>query len=86
MTKEQLLNHYRSLYQVVKRDKDEIERQLEEFKTLSTMKQDIINNLNNRIEILNKNNQVLENRLNELLGVFEGTVKITNDSITIRID
>lgn len=70
MNKEQLLNHYRSLYQIVKRDKDEIERELEEFKTLSTMKQDIINNLNNRIEILNKNNQVLENRLNELLGVF----------------
>lgn len=86
MNKEQLLNHYRSLYQIVKRDKDEIERELEEFKTLSTMKQDIINNLNNRIEILNKNNQVLENRLNELLGVFEGTVKINNDSITIRID
>lgn len=86
MNKEQLLNHYRSLYQIVKRDKDEIERELEEFKTLSTMKQDIINNLNNRIEILNKNNQVLENRLNELLGVFEGTVKITNDSITIRIN
>jgi len=86
MNKEQLLNHYRSLYQIVKRDKDEIERELEEFKTLSTMKQDIINNLNNRIEILNKNNQVLENRLNELLGVFEDTVKITNDSITIRIN
>lgn len=86
MNKEQLLNHYRSLYQIVKRDKDEIERELEEFKTLSTMKQDIINNLNNRIEILNKNNQVLENRLNELLGIFEGTVKITNDSITIRIN
>lgn len=86
MTKEQLLNHYRNLYQIVKRDKDEIERELEEFKTLSTMKQDIINNLNNRIEILNKNNQVLENRLNELLGIFEGHVKITNDSITIRFD
>lgn len=86
MTKEQLLNHYRSLYQVVKRDKDEIERQLEEFKTLSTMQQDIIVSLNKRLEKLKLNNEVLENRLNELLGVFEGTVKITNDSITIRID
>lgn len=86
MTKEQLLNHYRSLYQVVKRDKDEIERQLEEFKTLSTMQQDIIVSLNKRLEKLKLNNEVLENRLNELLGVFEDTVKITNDSITIRID
>lgn len=86
MTKEQLLNHYRSLYQVVKRDKDEIERQLEEFKTLSTMQQDIIVSLNKRLEKLKLNNDVLENRLNELLGVFEDTVKITNDSITIRID
>ena len=86
MTKEQLLNHYRSLYQVVKRDKDEIERQLEEFKTLSTMQQDIIVSLNKRLEKLKSNNEVLENRLNELLGVFEDTVKITNDSITIMID
>lgn len=86
MTKEELLNHYRTLYQVVKRDKDEIERELGEFKTLSTMQQDIITSLKNRIEILNKNNQILENRLNELLRVFEGNVKITNDSITIRID
>lgn len=86
MTKEQLLNHYRSLYQVVKRDKDEIERQLEEFKTLSTMHQDIIVSLNKRSEKLKLNNEVLENRLNELLGFFEGNVKITNDSITIRID
>lgn len=86
MTKEQLLNHYRSLYQVVKRDKDEIERQLEEFKTLSTMQQDIIVSLNKRLEKLKLNNEVLENRLNELLGVFEGAVKINNDSITIRID
>lgn len=86
MTKEQLLNHYRSLYQVVKRDKDEIERQLEEFKTLSTIQQDIIVSLNKRLEKLKLNNEVLENRLNELLGVFEGAVKINNDSITIRID
>lgn len=67
MTKEQLLNHYRNLYQVVKRDKDENERELEEFKTLSTMQQDIINSLNKKIEILNKNNQILENNLNQIL-------------------
>ena len=34
MTKEQLLNHYRNLYQVVKRDKDEIERLVKAFNEL----------------------------------------------------
>lgn len=67
MTKEQLLNHYRNLYQVVKRDKDEIERELEEYKTLASMQQDIINNLNKRINILKRNHEVLENNLNMLL-------------------
>ena len=51
MTKEQLLDHYRNLYQSVKRDKDEIERELEEYKTLSSMQQDIISSLNKRIDI-----------------------------------
>ena len=43
MNKEQLLDHYRNLYQIVKQDKDSIERELEEFKTLCTIQQDIIN-------------------------------------------
>ena len=71
MTKEQLLNHYRNLYQVVKRDKDEIERELEEYKTLVSMQQDIINNLNKRIDILKRNREVLENNLNMLLENIE---------------
>ncbi len=71
MTKEQLLNHYRNLYQVVKRDKDEIERELEEYKTLASMQQDIINNLNKRINILKRNREVLENNLNMLLENIE---------------
>lgn len=65
MTKEQLLNHYRNLYQVVKRDKDDLEKELVEFKTLATMQQDIINSLNDRIDILRRNQEVLENNLNE---------------------
>lgn len=71
MTKEQLLNHYRNLYQLVKRDKDEIERELEEYKTLASMQQDIINNLNKRINILKRNHEVLENNLNMLLENIE---------------
>lgn len=67
MSKEQLLNHYRNLYQVVKRDKDEIERELEEYKTLSTMHKDIIKSLNKRIDILKKNNAVLEHNITLLL-------------------
>lgn len=71
MTKEQLLNHYRNLYQVVKRDKDEIERELEEFKMLSSMQQDIINNLNKRINMLKQNNDVLENNLRDFTKFFD---------------
>ena len=67
MNKEQLLNHYRNLYQVVKRDKDEIEREFEEYKTLSTMQQDIIKSLNKRVDILKKNNAVLEHNITLLL-------------------
>ncbi len=76
MTKEQLLNHYRNLYQVVKRDKDDLEKELGEFKTLATMQQDIINSLNERIDILRRNQEVLENNLNEftkLCDLGEGT-------------
>lgn len=57
-------NHYRNLYQIVKRDKDELERELEEYKTLSTMQQDIINSQNERINNLEHSIQVLENNSN----------------------
>lgn len=85
MTKEQLLDHYRSLYQVVKRDKDEIERELEEFKTLSTMQQDIIVSLNKRLDKLKLNNDVLENRLNETLKNMRLTNNSTNKFRIVRI-
>ncbi len=72
MTKEQLLNHYRNLYQTVKREKDEIERELieykrtlEEYQILSTVQYETINSLNKRIEILKRNQEVLESNLNE---------------------
>ncbi len=68
MNKEQLLNHYRNLYQAVKRDKDEIERELDEYKILSAMQQDIIHSLNKRVEILNHNQKVLENNLSEFIN------------------
>lgn len=67
MNKEQLLDHYRNLYQVVKRDKDEIEREFEEYKTLSAMQQDIIKSLNKRINILKKNSDVLQCNLKLIL-------------------
>lgn len=72
MTKEQLLDHYRNLYQSVKRDKDEIERELEEYKTLSSMQQDIISSLNKRIDILRNNYKILENDLNMVLSNVSG--------------
>ena len=67
MNNEQLLNHYRNLYQIVKRDKDEIKRELEEYKTLSTMQQDIIKSLNKRINTLEKNNDILQCNLKLIL-------------------
>lgn len=85
MTKDQLLNHYRNLYQVVKRDKDEIERELEEYKTLSSMQQDIISNLNKRIDILKNNYKILENDLNMVLSNVSG-LKIGIDSNVKRIN
>lgn len=72
MNKEQLLDHYRNLYQSVKRDKDEIERELEEYKTLSLMQQDIISSLNKRIDILKNNYKILENDLNMVLSNVSG--------------
>lgn len=72
MNKEQLLDHYRNLYQVVKRNKDEIERELEEYKTLSLMQQDIISSLNKRIDILKNNYKILENDLNMVLSNVSG--------------
>lgn len=65
---EELLNHYRNLYQIVKRDKDQLERELEEYKTLSTMQQDIITSLNKRIENIKNNCEVLEKNSNMLLS------------------
>lgn len=70
MNKEQLLDHYRNLYQVVKRDKDEIEREFEEYKTLSAMQQDIIKSLNKRINTLKKNSDVLQCNLKLILDHY----------------
>lgn len=66
MTDKQLLDHYRTLYQVAKRDKDICEQELDEFKTLCTMQQDIINTLNKRIEKQNNSINILENRILEV--------------------
>lgn len=85
MTKEQLLDHYRNLYQSVKRDKDEIERELEEYKTLSSMQQDIISSLNKRIDILRNNYKILENDLNMVLSNVS-ELRIGIDSNVTRIN
>ena len=85
MTKEQLLDHYRNLYQSVKRDKDEIERELEEYKTLSSMQQDIISSLNKRTDILRNNYKILENDLNMVLSNVSG-LRIGIDSNVTRIN
>lgn len=57
MNKEFLLDHYRNLYQIVKYDKDNLERELDEYKLLCSIQQDIINSLNERLK---KNNNYEE--------------------------
>lgn len=49
MNKEELNKHYKTLYQIVKRDKDEVERELQEYKLLNAIQQDIIDSQNKRI-------------------------------------
>jgi uncharacterized coiled-coil protein SlyX len=76
---EVLLNHYRNLYQIVKKDKDELEKELEELKILSTIQHDIITSLNKKIDTLNKNNNVLERNIEELLNSIKATSSIKLD-------
>lgn len=52
MTSELLLDHYKKLYKIIKKEKDETEKLLEEYKLLSTIQQDIITKQNKKIELL----------------------------------
>lgn len=52
MNKDQLLDHYKSLYQMVKFEKDELERNLEEIHSLIVIRDDIIANLVKKIKWL----------------------------------
>ena len=54
MNKEQLLDHYKNLYQIVKFEKDELERNLEEFNLLIVIRDDIIADLVKRIKQLER--------------------------------
>ena len=64
MNDKELKEHYRNLYQIVKQDKHLIEKELEEFKLLSTVKSDIINSLNKRIKSLEHSIEILQNQSN----------------------
>lgn len=65
MNKEELLDHYRNLYQIVKREKDDIEELLEEFKLLVTVKNDIINDLHKKLKKANKKIEILTLEIEE---------------------
>lgn len=65
MNKEELLDHYRNLYQIVKREKDDIEELLEEFKLLVTVKNDIINDLHKKLKKTNKKIEILTLEIEE---------------------
>lgn len=64
MTSELLLDHYKKLYKIIKKEKDETEKLLEEYKLLSTMQQDIITKQNKKIES-NGVEQIVEGKSNE---------------------
>ena len=65
MNKEELLDHYRNLYQIVKREKDDIEELLEEFKLLVTVKNDITNDLHKKLKKANKKIEILTLEIEE---------------------
>lgn len=66
MTSELLLDHYKKLYKIIKKEKDETEKLLEEYKLLSTMQQDIITKQNKKIELLSNGvEQIVEGKSNE---------------------
>ena len=66
MTSELLLDHYKKLYKIIKKEKDETEKLLEEYKLLSTMQQDIITKQNKTLELLSNGvEQIVEGKSNE---------------------
>ncbi len=65
MTDKEIKDHYRNIYQIVKKDKDSIERECEELRLLATIQQDLISTLNKRNKELEHSNEVLENFINE---------------------
>lgn len=65
MTDKEIKDHYRNIYQIVKTDKESIERECEELRLLTTIQQDLISTLNKRNKELEHSNEVLENFINE---------------------
>ena len=65
MTDKEIKDHYRNIYQIVKADKESIERECEELRLLTTIQQDLISTLNKRNKELEHSNEVLENFINE---------------------
>lgn len=58
-------DYYRNIYQIAMRDNEQMKRELEEYKTLTTMLQDIIKSQNIRINNLEHDIVVLELDLEE---------------------
>ena len=58
-------NYYRNLYQMALRDRNEIKKELDLYKSLVDMQQDITNGKNKRINNLEHDIEVLKNILEE---------------------
>ena len=60
-------DYYRNIYQITLRDNEQMKRELEEYKTLASMQQDIISSQNKRIKDLEHSVLVLELSLEKRL-------------------
>ena len=58
-------NYYRNLYQIALSDRNEIKKELDLYKSLVDMQQDITNGKNKRINNLEHDIEVLKNILEE---------------------
>lgn len=65
MNKDNMLDYYRNLYQLEKGYKEDIERELEEYKCLTTMYQDILKSNEKRMNELKRQILVLQNNFTE---------------------
>lgn len=74
MSKDNMLDYYRNLYQLEKGYKEDIERELEEYKCLTTMYQDILKSNEKRMEDLKRQILILQKNFTKRCDVKEPSI------------